>query len=113
MCAPIMTDVPTRFGIPNTLPPLGYGALRGCFWFGGVGFLLLLLGLFHNAIPFRVALVCWLMLPFLGFLLVGEFCSAACCQRVSFIGSCVTTRAEFRTDRILQNTLSDFAPVGY
>src|SRR5207237_614276 len=62
-----MKDIRDTFGIPDTLPPLGYGELRGCFWFGGIGFLLLLLGFFHNAIPFRVALVCWLVLPFLGF----------------------------------------------
>ena len=46
-----MKDNRDTFGIPDTLPPLGYGELRGCFWFGGIGFLLLLLGFFHNAIP--------------------------------------------------------------
>jgi hypothetical protein len=53
----------TALGIPNTLPPLGYGELRGCGWFGGVGLLLLLLGLFDNAVLLRIALVAWLALP--------------------------------------------------
>ena len=62
-----MKDIRATLGIPDTLPPPGYNELRGCFWFSGIGSLMLLLGLFHNAIPFRIALVCWFILPFLGF----------------------------------------------
>jgi hypothetical protein len=63
-----MNEIHKSVGIPNTLPPLGYGDLRGCCWFGGIGLLLVLLGLSHNAVPLRFTLACWLILPFLGFL---------------------------------------------
>jgi len=61
-----MKNIQTTLGIPDTLPPSGYGELRVPFWFGGIGFLLLLLGLFHNAIFLRAALICWLALPIFG-----------------------------------------------
>jgi len=63
-----MKDFRARFGIPDTLPPLTYRELRSCFWFGGIGLLLILLGLFHNAVLLRVGVVGWLALPFLGLL---------------------------------------------
>ena len=67
----MVTDRGTRqtritFGLPDSLPPLSYHELRTPVWFGGVGFLLLLLSLFRNAVPLRVLLACWLVLPFLG-----------------------------------------------
>jgi len=62
-----MKDKPTTFGIPNTLPPLSRRDLRGCFLFGGMGLVVLLLGLFPNLRPPpRAALllaICWLALP--------------------------------------------------
>src|SRR6188508_31883 len=62
-----MKDKPTTFGIPNTLPPLSRRDLRGCFVFGGMGLVVLLLGLFPNLRPPpRAALllaICWLALP--------------------------------------------------
>ena len=62
-----MQEIPMTLGLPDTLPPLGYDELRGPRWFGGFGLLLLLTGFFHNALPFRVALACWLVMPLLGF----------------------------------------------
>jgi len=60
-------DIPTTFGLPDTLPPLSRRDLRGCFVFGGMGLLVLLLGLFPNLRPsLRSALplaICWLALP--------------------------------------------------
>jgi len=62
-----MKDIQTRFGIPDTLPPLSRRDLRGCFVFGGMGLFVLLLGLFPNLRPPpRAALllaICWLALP--------------------------------------------------
>jgi len=62
-----MKDIPTTFGIPDTLPPLGLRELWGCIWFGVTGLALLLLGLFPNLHPPPWAglllLVCWLALP--------------------------------------------------
>jgi hypothetical protein len=62
-----MKPIPTTFGIPDTLPPLGLRELRGCFVFAGMGLFVLLLGLFpslrpppHAALPLAL---CWLALP--------------------------------------------------
>lgn len=43
---PPMNDIPTRFGFPDTLPPLGRRELRSCFVFAGMGLLVLMLGVF-------------------------------------------------------------------
>jgi hypothetical protein len=63
----LMQDIPLRFGLPDTLPPLGRRHLRGCIVFGGMGLLVLLIGLFPSLRPSpRAALplaVCWLALP--------------------------------------------------
>ena len=62
-----MNPMPTTFGIPDTLPPLGRRELRGCFAFAGMGLFVLLIGLFPNLRPPpRMALplaLCWLALP--------------------------------------------------
>lgn len=62
-----MNPIPTTFGIPDTLPPLGRRELRGCFVFAGMGLFVLLVGLFPNLRPPpRMALplaLCWLALP--------------------------------------------------
>lgn len=62
-----MNPIPTTFGIPDTLPPLGRRELRGCFVFAGMGLFVLLLGLFPNLRPPpRAALplaICLLALP--------------------------------------------------
>jgi hypothetical protein len=62
-----MKPIPTTFGIPDTLPPLGRRELRGCFVFAGMGLFVLLLGLFPSLRPPpRAALplaLCWLALP--------------------------------------------------
>jgi len=62
-----MKSIPTTFGIPDTLPPLGRRELRGCFMFAGMGLFVLLVGLFPNLRPPpRMALplaLCWLALP--------------------------------------------------
>jgi len=46
-----MNDIPTRFGFPDTLPPLARRHLRGCFVFAGMGLFVLLLGLFPDVRP--------------------------------------------------------------
>jgi CubicO group peptidase (beta-lactamase class C family) len=48
-----MKDLRMMIGIPDTLPPVGNRELRSCLWFGGIGLLLLLLGLCHNAVFLR------------------------------------------------------------
>jgi hypothetical protein len=62
-----MNPIPTTFGIPDTLPPLGRRELRGCFVFAGMGLFVLLIGLFPSLRPPpRMALplaLCWLALP--------------------------------------------------
>jgi hypothetical protein len=62
-----MTDTPTQFGIPNTLPPLGRREMKGCFVFAAMGLLGLLVGLFpHLRPPPRMALplaLCCLAFP--------------------------------------------------
>ena len=62
-----MNPIPTTFGIPDTLPPLGRRELRGCFVFAGMGLFVLLIGLFPNLRPPpRAALplaICLLALP--------------------------------------------------
>ena len=62
-----MKPTPTTFGIPDTLPPLGRRDLRGCFVFGGMGLIVLLLGLFPNLRPPPGAAlplaICLLVLP--------------------------------------------------
>lgn len=46
-----MMKIPTTFGIPNTLSPLGRREMRGCFAFAGMGLLVLLVGLFPRLRP--------------------------------------------------------------
>ena len=46
-----MTDIPTQFGIQNTLTPLGRRDLRSCFVFAGMGLIVLLVGLFPQLRP--------------------------------------------------------------
>lgn len=62
-----MKSIPTTFGIPDTLPPLGSRELRGCFVFAGMGLFVLMLGLFPSLRPPpRAALplaLCGLALP--------------------------------------------------
>jgi len=73
-----MKDMPTRFGLPDTLPPLSRRDLRGCFVFGGMGLLVLMLSLFPSLRPPpRAALpiaLCLLALPAWGLfrLLAGK-----------------------------------------
>jgi hypothetical protein len=43
-----MNEPPLRFGIPNTQPPRTLSDLRAYLWFGGIGFLLCLLGLLSH-----------------------------------------------------------------
>jgi hypothetical protein len=61
----------TTFGIPNTLPPLSIRELRGYLWFGGVGFLLLVLGVSPELPLVRwsvvLAIACWCAVPAVGF----------------------------------------------
>ena len=62
-----MKDIPTTFGVPDTLPPLSRRDLRGCFVFAGMGLFVLLIGLFPILRPsppsaFLLA-ICWLALP--------------------------------------------------
>jgi hypothetical protein len=64
---PLMTDLRTQFGLPNTLSPLGRRELRACFGFAGMGLFVLLVGLFphlrpppHMAMPLAL---CCLALP--------------------------------------------------
>lgn len=46
-----MTPIPIRYGLPDTLPPLGRRELRGCIVFAGLGLFVLLFGLFPNLRP--------------------------------------------------------------
>jgi hypothetical protein len=61
----------TKFGIPNTLPPLEIRELRGYLWFGGVGILLLALGVSPEVPVVRwsivLAMACWCAVPAVGF----------------------------------------------
>src|SRR5579862_6019250 len=65
--SPARKDIPTRFGFPDTLPPLGRRELRSCFVFCGIGLVVLMLGLFPNLRPPPGAalplVVCLLALP--------------------------------------------------
>jgi hypothetical protein len=62
-----MNDIPIKFGVPNTLPPLGRREIRGCIGFAAMGLFVLLVGLFPSVRPPpRMALplaLCWLALP--------------------------------------------------
>jgi hypothetical protein len=46
-----MNEIPSKYGIPNTLPPLGLRQIWGCFLFAGMGLFVLLIGLFPNLRP--------------------------------------------------------------
>jgi hypothetical protein len=60
----------TVFGIPNTLPPLGFRELKGYLWFAVVGLLLLALGVSPDLAAVRwtvlFTLACWCAVPFVG-----------------------------------------------
>jgi hypothetical protein len=65
-----MKDPRNTFGIPDTLPPLGFREVKNWLWLGFTGLLLLALGFFPHLIPppwgGLVVLVCWLALPVRG-----------------------------------------------
>lgn len=62
-----MSDLPLRLGIPDTQPPRTFGELRAYAWFGGIGLLLCLLGVFSQIVVAR-----WLIVGLMaGWVLVG------------------------------------------
>ena len=62
-----MNDIPLKFGVPDTLPPLSCREIRGCFIFAAMGLFVLLVGLVPALRPPpRMALplaLCWLAFP--------------------------------------------------
>jgi hypothetical protein len=69
----VMNDVPTRFGISNTLLPLGLPDVWGRLWLATTGLLLLILALFPNLVPSPwggvIVLCCWVALPVCGWVI--------------------------------------------